>query len=113
MALLATSFTVEVLLLVFGTFLFTEGLIEKLGAEGLFVFALQMSYKTQQYVSDLSTTPVNVSLFLTVDVQQAMVVMSATLALVCMAKAFVEIRNLLQFKRKNGKFPDDIWESLV
>lgn len=113
MALLATSFTVEVLLLVFGTFLFTEGLIEKLGAEGLFIFTLQMSYKTQQYVSDLSASPSNVALFLTPDVQQAMVVMSATLALVCMGKAFVEIRNLLAFKRKNGRFPDDLWETLV
>jgi len=113
MALLATSFTVEILLLVFGTFLFTEGLIEKLGAEGLFVFALQMSYKTQNYVSDLTSTPSNVTLFLTVDIQQAMVIMSATLALICLAKAFVEIRNLLAFKRKNGRFPDDVWETLV
>lgn len=113
MALLATSFTVEVLLLVFGTFLFTEGLISKLGAEGLFVYCLSLSYKTQAYVSDLSAAPTNVSLFLTPDIQTGMVLLSAILALVCMAKAFITIRDLLQYRIKNGKFPDDVWEALA
>jgi hypothetical protein len=112
MALLATTFTVEIILLIIGLYLFDGGIIRKFGAIGLFIFGLQLSYSAQTYVSDATTLPTNVSLFFTPEIQRAMVFMFALLTLVTIAWTFVELAKIVKFKGNGGDLKD-VLEELV
>lgn len=101
MALLATSFTVEIILLIIGIYLFDGGIIRKFGAIGMFIYGLQLSYLRQRYVSDLTTPPTNVSLFFSPEIAQALVYMFAILTLITIAWTFVEFAKIIKFKNEH------------
>lgn len=113
MALIGTSPTMEVILLIIGIYIYDGGIIRKFGGIGLFITGLQLSYNTQRYVSDLTASPTTVSLFYTPDVAQAWVIIFATLTLIAFSFIMIDISKIFKFRIKNGKLPDDFWEYLV
>lgn len=113
MALIAQTETWEIVFLLIGIYLFDGGIIRKFGAIGLFVLGLQLSYLKQSYVSDLTTQPTNVGLFYIPSLQQDIVIMFALLVLVTFAFMVVDIGKILKFKKKNGVYPEDLWEYLT
>ena len=121
MAILATTFTTEIILLVTGLFLIDGGLIRKFGAMAIFVSDIALVYTSQNYVSDLTSPPTNVSLFLTTEIQTALVSMLAILTLVTLGWSFITLRNIIflsnaspdesDFARK--KRMDSFYEELI
>ena len=114
MALIASDFTIQIiLLLVAFVFEFGGGFIQKLGSTGLFITGLALAATTQSYVSDLTASPVNVSLFYIPALQQDIVIMFALLIILTFGFIFVDIAKIFKFKIKNGNLPDDFWEYLI
>lgn len=107
MALLATTFTTEVVVLIIGLYFIDGGVGRRIGAIGLFVAGLQLSYSTQIYVSDLTALPTNTSLFFTPEIQRAWVLIFAICSLVALALAVVSIGKIANtindMKIKNEK----------
>lgn len=95
MALIASSFTMEIILLIIGLYLFDGGIIRKFSAIGLFVIDLNLTISTQTYVSDLTSTPSNVSLFFTPAIQNAWALMLVLLTLTTMAWTFISIGRII------------------
>jgi hypothetical protein len=112
MALLATTFTTEVVLLIIGLYLFDGGIMRKFGSIGLFIFGLQLAYSSQVYVSDVTAQPTNVNLFFTPELQRAWVYMFALLTLITIAWTFVELAKIVKFKGNGGDLKD-VLEELV
>lgn len=104
MALLATQYTTEFVLLIIGLVLYDGGLIRKLGAMTLFIEGLFLAQTSQVYVSDLTATPTNVFLFFTPAIQVALVIMFAVLIYVTASWSFITIGRILTGIRKGVKF---------
>jgi len=96
MALLATQFTVEILLWIGALYLgFDSGLIRKLSAIGFSTIGLSLSLQSQSYVSDVSTTPLNVFLAFTGPIQNALALLFTLTFLSITATIFVDLRIIM------------------
>lgn len=99
MALIANSVTVEIILLVFQTYFgFDSGFIRKLVAIGMGALGIGLAISTQVYVSDLTSTPTNVFLFLTPSLQNAFVLMFTMITLAVLALEFIILRQIIRAK---------------
>jgi hypothetical protein len=112
MALLATTFTTEVVLLIIGLYFFDGGIIRKFGSIGLFIFGLQLAYSSQAYVSDLTAQPTNTFLLFTPELQRAWVYTFALCTLITLAWTFVELAKIAKFIKNKGNLAD-VLEELV
>lgn len=92
MALIAVSFTVEIILLIVSLYLgFDSGFLRKLVAIGFNIFGINLVLQKQFYVSDLSAAPVVVSSSFPGAIQNVMTIVFAFLTLVILAAAFVDL----------------------
>ena len=103
MALLATSFTVEIILLLIGLYFFDGGLIRKIGAMGFFVLGLQLSYGSQKYVSDATNLPTNTSLIFTPEIQSALTILFAICTLITFALFTISVARIFKYWQQGGK----------
>ncbi len=92
MALIAISFTVEIILLIISLYLgFDSGFLRKLVAIGFNIFGINLVLQKQFYVSDLSSTPLSVSTGFPGPIQNALTLIFSFLTLVILAAAFVDL----------------------
>lgn len=92
MALIAVSFTMEIILLIVSLYLgFDSGFLRKLVAIGFNMTGLSLSLQKQFYVSDLSSTPASVSTALPGPIQNAFAIIFGFLTVVILAAAFVDL----------------------
>lgn len=97
MALIANSVTVEIILLVFQTYFgFDSGFIRKMVAIGMGALGITLSTSSQVYVSDLTSSPTNVFLFLTPSLQNAFVLMFIMITLSIIALQFIILRDIIK-----------------
>lgn len=101
MALIATQFTMEVILLIIGLYLFDGGIIRNFSAIGLFVTDITLTITSQSYVSDLTSSPANTFLFFTPAIQNAWIIMLSVLTLTTLALAFIRLIRLLKYAKNN------------
>ena len=107
MALVATAFTVEIILLIFQVYFgFDSGFLRKLIAIGFGAIGISLVLQTQVYVSDLSSTPTNVFLFFTPSTQNALTLVFTLVTLTIMASIFVDLYKII-------KEPENILEEIV
>lgn len=107
MALIASSFTMEVILLIIGLYLFDGGIIRKFSAVGLFIYGLQTALISQTYVSDLSSIPANTSLLFTPQIQNDWAIMFGLLTMITFAWTFVSIGNISLELAEIGRMKDN------
>lgn len=96
MALIASSFTMEVILLIIGIFIYDGGFIRKFSAVGMFIYGLQTAITSQSYVSDLTSTPSNAFLFFTPQVQTDWAYIFAVLTMITFGYTFISIYRITQ-----------------
>lgn len=97
MALIAVQFTVEIILLIVALYFgFDSGLIRKLVSVGFCAVGISLTLQKQVYVSDLSTSPLNVFLSFPGPIQNAMVITFSFIALAILASAFIDIAIILK-----------------
>jgi hypothetical protein len=95
MALIASSFTMEVILLIIGLYLFDGGLIRKFASVGLYIYGLNTALAKQVYVSDLTSQPTNVTLGFTSQLQQDWAVIFAFLTMITLAWTFLSLYKIV------------------
>jgi hypothetical protein len=95
MALIAVSFTVEIILLIVALYLgFDSGIMRKLVAIGFCFFGLPLVLAPQVYISDLSSTPIAVSTNFPGIIQNSMAILFILIAAVIIAAAFVDLYHI-------------------
>lgn len=100
MALLANSITTEVILLLIGLYLFDGGIVRKFGAVALFITDLSMTLSSQNYISDLSSTPTNQGLFFTPAITNAWATMLSILIVITLLWTFISFARIMMWLRK-------------
>lgn len=109
MALLATEFSVEIIIWITAFAIMEGGLIRQIGAMGLYVTNIGMITTNQSFVSDLTSTPINVSTFFVGPVLVGWVLVNVILFFVTFGYFAVSLRVI----SKLDKPRDEVWEYLV
>jgi hypothetical protein len=92
MALIAVSFTVEIILLIVALYMgFDSGIMRKLVAVGFCFFGLPLVLAPQVYISDLSAKPLSVTASFPGSIQNAMAILFILLAAVIIAATFIDL----------------------
>lgn len=109
MALIAISFTVEIITLIVALYFgFDSGLIRKFSAFGLCSFGITLVNTPQVFISDLTSSPQIVTVNFPGNIQNVMTVMFALVALTIVASAFLDIRKMSKETNK-----EDVVEYIV
>ena len=95
MALIAVSFTVEIILLIIALYFgFDSGILRKLVAVGFCFFGLPLVLAPQVYISDVSKTPISVTASFPGTIQNAMAILFILTAAAIIASAFVDLYHI-------------------
>lgn len=92
MALIAVSFTVEIILLIVALYFgFDSGVLRKVVGFGFCMFALPLVLSPQVYISDISKTPLVVTSSFPGNIQNAMSLLFILIASTIIAAAFIDL----------------------
>jgi len=92
MALIAVSFTMEVVLLIVGIYFgFDSGFLRKLIAIGFCVTGISLSLSSQFYISDLTSSPLSVSTSFPGVIQNAWVILFSFTVMAIFAGALIDL----------------------
>lgn len=95
MALIAVSFTVEIILLIVALYFgFDSGILRKLTSFGFCMFGLNVALAPQVYISDLTSTPTAVSVKFPGIIQNNMALLFSLVGIVIIAAVFIDIYKL-------------------
>jgi len=108
-ALLATGLTIEIILWITAIYIMDGGLIRQIGAMGLYITNISVITSRQSFVSDLSTTPLNVTTFFVPNLLSAWVLINAILFMVTFGFFVINLRVISKLDNPR----EQIWEYLV
>lgn len=95
MALIAVSFTVEIILLIVSLYFgFDSGILRKFIGFGFCMFGLPLVLAPQVYISDLSTKPLAVTASFPGNIQNSMSLLFILTASVIVAAMFIDLYKL-------------------
>lgn len=95
MALIAVSFTVEIILLIVALYFgFDSGLLRKFAGFGFCMFGLPLVLAPQVYISDLTAKPTAVTSSFPGNIQNAMSLLFILVGVVIIAAMFIDIYKL-------------------
>ncbi len=114
MALIAVSFTVEIILLIVALYFgFDSGILRKIVSIGFCFFGLPLVLAPQVYISDLSAKPLVVTAAFPGIIQNSMAILFVLIAAVIIAAALIDILKLNKLSSKSGEERSDWIEYIV
>jgi multisubunit Na+/H+ antiporter MnhC subunit len=110
MALIAVSFTVEIILLIVALYFgFDSGILRKIVSIGFCFFGLPLVLAPQVYISDLTATPISVSVKFPGVIQNAMSILFILTAAVIIAAALIDILKMNKLSTEKDKDKQSEW----
>ncbi|SRR6266566_6351734 len=104
MALIAVSFTVEIILLIVALYFgFDSGVMRKIVAIGFCFFGLPLVLSPQFYVSDLTSVPTVVSSTFPGNIQNAMAILFVLTAAVIISSALIDLYKMNKLSDEKDK----------
>ena len=110
MALIAVSFTVEIILLIVALYFgFDSGILRKIVSIGFCFFGLPLVLAPQVYISDLTATPLSVSVKFPGIIQNSMAILFVLTATVIIAAALLDILKMNKLSSEQDKEKRSEW----